>query len=351
MKPVHFLLNFRKVSNFTRSNRRKIAMLVMALLAGLGQFVRFMLFPDISFSFHLVSFLLSFVAVYFIWSFLDLVDKMLTVYIPLSKSIWKRILVQIAITTLFMMVLRYFMITYLEAYIPFKLNTVFRFTAYLVDVIVICLINLGYFTFHFFEEWKKTELHEKQLEKDFADMQFENLKNQLNPHFLFNSLTSLNSLIYENQELASQFLKQLSRVYRYLLEHKQSDLVSLQTEGVFIANYIALLKTRFNDALEIHLNLLDQDLEKKVVPVTLQVLLENAIKHNRLSPEQPLTIEIYTDGDYLIIANNKQLKLYVEASNKQGLTRLKQLYSYLSNREIMVYEDDVQFMIKVPLLA
>jgi len=334
-----------------KSNRRKIAILVMGFLAALGQMVRYFLFPDITLAMHLVSFLLSFLAVYFIWSVLDFVDKLLTKYLPFSKSIWKRVIVQIGITSFFMMALRSLMFWLAKDYFPLQLNTVFVFTAYMVDFIVICLINLGYFTFHFFEEWKKTELHEKQLEKEHADMQFENLKNQLNPHFLFNSLSSLNSLIFENQELASQFLKQLSRVYRYLLEHKDKEFVSLQVEGIFIANYIALLKTRFNKALQIHLNLLEEDLEKRVVPVTLQVLLENAIKHNVLSEEKPLRIEVYSDGAHLIVSNNLQLKGIVEDSNKQGLQRLKQLYVYLTPEPVQVQVDEYQFMIKIPLLA
>ncbi len=350
-KAQSFLFSVRRVQNFTQSNRRKIAILVMGLLAALGQLVRYFLFPDITLLMHAVSFVLSFLAVYFIWSVLDFVDKLLTRLLPLSKSIWKRVIVQIAITSTFMMALRSVMFWFAKDYFPIQMNAVFVFTAYMVDFIVICLINLGYFTFHFFEEWKKTELHEKQLEKEHADMQFENLKNQLNPHFLFNSLSSLNSLIFENQELASQFLKQLSRVYRYLLEHKDKEFVSLQVEGIFIANYIALLKTRFNKALEIHLNLLEEDLEKRIVPVTLQVLLENAIKHNVLTEEKPLRIEVYSDGAYLIVSNNLQLKGQVEDSNKQGLQRLKQLYVYLTPEPVVVESDDYQFMIKVPLLT
>lgn len=349
-KAQSFLFSVRRVQNFTQSNRRKIAILVMGLLAALGQLVRFFLFPDITWVMHVVSFVLSFLAVYLIWSVLDFVDKLLTRLLPLSKSIWRRVIVQIGITSVFMMALRSVMFWLAKDFFPIDMNAVFVFTAYMVDFIVICLINLGYFTFHFFEEWKKTELHEKQLEKEHADMQFENLKNQLNPHFLFNSLSSLNSLIFENQELASQFLKQLSRVYRYLLEHKDKEFVSLQVEGIFIANYIALLKTRFNKALEIHLNLLEEDLEKRIVPVTLQVLLENAIKHNRLSEEKPLRIEVYSDGGHLIVSNNLQLKLQVEDSNKQGLQRLKQLYVYLTPEPVVVESDAYQFMIKVPLL-
>lgn len=352
-KAQSFLFSVQKVQNFTKSNRRKIAILVMGFLAALGQTVRFFLFPDITLLMHLLSFVLSFIAVYFIWSVLDFVDKILTRYLPFSKSIWKRVVVQIGVTSVFMMVLRSFMFWLLKDHFPaqLQLSNIFVFTAYMVDFIVICLINLGYFTFHFFEEWKKTELHEKQLEKEHADMQFENLKNQLNPHFLFNSLSSLNSLIFENQELASQFLKQLSRVYRYLLEHKDKEFVSLQVEGIFIANYIALLRTRFNKAIEIHLNLLEEDLEKRIVPVTLQVLLENAIKHNMLSEEKPLRIEIYTDGAHLTVSNNLQLKGQVEDSNKQGLHRLKQLYVYLTPEPVLVFADDYQFMIKIPLLV
>ncbi len=350
VKNVPFLLSVRNVQNFTKSNRWKIAVLAMGFLAAIGQLVRYFLFPEISFVLHLISFLLSFVAVYLIWSILDFIDKLLTVKMPLSKGIWRRVVVQIVISSVFMMLLRSLIFWFASDIFPQALERVFVFTAYMVDFIVICLINLGYFTFHFFEAWKKTELHEKQLEKEHADMQFENLKNQLNPHFLFNSLASLNSLIFENQELASQFLKQLSRVYRYLLEHKHKEFVSLQTEAIFITNYIALLKTRFNDALEVHLNLLEEDFEKQIVPVTLQVLLENAIKHNVLSEDKPLRVEIYSDGEFLTVSNNLQLKGSVSDSNKQGLERLRLLYTYLTTKPIAISRDEYQFMIKVPLI-
>src|SRR5262249_11801226 len=152
----------------------------------------------------------------------------------------------------------------------------------------------------------------ERLEKEKSQVQFDNLKNQLNPHFLFNALTSLNSLIFENQSLASEFLQQLSKVYRYVLQNKEKNFVTLQTELDFIQHYVSLLHTRFGPALFIEVEVAAPMREMALVPVTLQILIENALKHNIVDPKRPLKIDIVTMGDYLVVSNNLQVRKRVE---------------------------------------
>ncbi|MFN0215919.1 MAG: histidine kinase [Saprospiraceae bacterium] len=198
------------------------------------------------------------------------------------------------------------------------------------------------------EEREKSLL---EIEKRSAQIRLIALTNHLNPHFLFNSLSSLNSLIFENQQLASDFLQHLSKVYRYLLQHKEKETVSLKNELDFVENYIFLLKTRFEDDIQIEIKTPSNGtLEKGIVPVTLQILIENAVKHNVISAQNPLRICVETEGNTLSVTNNIQRKKQVETSNRQGLESLKALYHYLSDRPLEVLETEEEFSVRLPLI-
>jgi LytS/YehU family sensor histidine kinase len=162
-------------------------------------------------------------------------------------------------------------------------------------------------------------------------------------------LTSLDSLIHENPTLASEFLRQLSKVFRYVLQNKEKVLVSLETESNFIKNYVALLQTRFGESLCINFNISADVLDQQIAPVTLQILIENALKHNIINQANPLIINIFNHEQYLIIENAIQLKKQVETSNGQGLNNLKSLYSFLSFKEVLIEQNEV-FRVKIPLI-
>jgi two-component system, LytTR family, sensor kinase len=208
------------------------------------------------------------------------------------------------------------------------------------------IINLGFFTYHFIVRWRFSVIQNERLEREKTQVQFDNLKNQLNPHFLFNALSSLNSLIMEDQRLASEFVQQLSRVYRYVLQFKDQSSVNLTTELNFIQHYVSLLQTRFKEAITISIEVDKNAKDHRIVPVTLQIL----IKHNIISEEQPLTIEIFNSGDYLVVSNNLQLRKHVESSNKQGLKNMESLYGFLSDKPVQIEQTDIRFSVKVPLL-
>lgn len=278
---------------------------------------------------------------------------------PYDSGIATRLIIQILITLIFLNLLTQFVL-YLAIHI-FKIEKfdllvhqeytkLARIAGQLAQLLIVVLLNVGHFTYYSLQKWRESALRATNLEKEKSQVQFDNLKNQLNPHFLFNSLTSLDSLIQENPPLARDFLQQLSKVFRYVLKNKEKGLVSLETELAFIKHYVALLKTRFGESLQVDFAITDDTLDLQVTPVTLQILIENAIKHNIINESNPLTIHIKSAGDTLLIENNIQKKKQVENSNGQGLINLRTLYSFLSNREIEVSEKDAVFLVKIPLI-
>ncbi|HWR33234.1 MAG TPA: histidine kinase, partial [Chitinophagaceae bacterium] len=190
----------------------------------------------------------------------------------------------------------------------------------------------------------------QELEKEKTVVMYESLKQQLNPHFLFNSLTSLSGLIETNQQGAVKFLEQMSGIYRYILKSGNNETVLIKEELDFVQLYINLQKTRFKNGLKVNTTIPDEYLHYKIAPVTLQNLIENAIKHNIIDPASPLVIEIFIDGDYLVVKNNLQRKNVVETSNKKGLAQFASLYQYLSELPVLIEESGKEFKIKIPLI-
>jgi two-component system LytT family sensor kinase len=310
----------------------------------------YFLFPQMKTEYHWYSFCFSLAVITSCWELIKFLNKKLNVVMPFSHGVTKRIIVQIALSLLSVLPIIITLLSFILDYLPPEMTKIVSATFYLLYFTSTCLINAGFFADHFFDQWKKSILHSTQLEKEKARVQYDNLKNQLNPHFLFNSLTSLDGLIYKNQELASAFLHQLSRVYRYVLENKEKELVSLKTEVTFVRNYIELLMTRFDDGLIIDMNVSEEALERNIVPVTLQIMIENALKHNIIDQDTPLKIYIYDRNEYLFIENNLQKKTQVEFSNKQGLDNFKNLYLYLSNKKVEIEETSEKFSIGIPLI-
>ncbi|HMS98963.1 MAG TPA: histidine kinase [Saprospiraceae bacterium] len=188
------------------------------------------------------------------------------------------------------------------------------------------------------------------LEKEKTAVMYENLKQHLNPHFLFNSLTSLGSLIRINPKEAGDFLDKMSKVYRYILKNKDNETVPLSEELRFVELYIQLQQTRFGEGLKIEIDIPEESLHRKIAPVTLQNLVENAIKHNIADVDDPLFIRLYIADDYLIVENKLNRKSYVETSNKQGLNSMVSLYKFLSDRPLIVSESQDIWLVKIPLI-
>jgi ligand-binding sensor domain-containing protein len=190
----------------------------------------------------------------------------------------------------------------------------------------------------------------QMLEKEKALVMYESLKQQLNPHFLFNSLTSLSSLIQQDQKVAKEFLDQMSKIYRYILQNRDSELVPLIDDMKLAEVYTKLQQTRFQQGLQVNINVNEGSYHRKIVPVSLQNLMENAIKHNIIDIDTPLIIDIFTEDGHVVVRNNLQKKNFVETSNKQGLANMKSLYHYLTGKAIIIEEAEKYFTVKIPLV-
>lgn len=241
-----------------------------------------------------------------------------------------------------------------EKTVNITIHQIFYKTWWFISLIALFIAAgvAAFFRYRLLQREKIMVLNNKAqlLEKEKTLVMYENLKEHLNPHFLFNSLTSLSSLIRVDQQMAGDFLEKMSKVYRYILKNRYNETVPLSEELNFVNMYIQLQKTRFENGLDVKINIDDELLYRKIPPVTLQNLVENAIKHNIADPESPLIIELLTEGDYLIVRNNLQRKKFVETSNKQGLAHMISLYHYLSRKPMVVREGEDYFTVKVPLL-
>lgn len=206
----------------------------------------------------------------------------------------------------------------------------------------------------FMNEWKKAskkEVVEQKLIAKSANAQFESLKNQLDPHFLFNSLNVLSSLIDENPNQAQRFTSSMSKIYRYVLEQKDKELVTVEEELDFAKTYCELLKTRFEDSVDFEFNVNENDRKSFVVPLSLQLLLENCIKHNFATSAKPLKIKIYSENGNLIIENNLQQREQVKESAGIGLSNIVQRYALLTKHNVYVEKSDAFFKVKIPMLT
>jgi len=219
----------------------------------------------------------------------------------------------------------------------------------IIESVVTVLIASILFSIGFFQAWRESAVNEERLKSESLAHQYKALQNQVNPHFLFNSLNTLSSLVYKDQDQAVKFIKQLSEVYRYVLEHKDAEVVELSTELTFVKNYVFLQKIRHGNSLNVSFNMKNSALVK-VIPMSLQMLIENAIKHNIVSEENPLFIEVNHNSEYVIVKNNLQHKTSVKDSGGIGLHNLKSRYELLSDKPILVEENDTDFIVRIPVL-
>jgi sensor histidine kinase YesM len=228
-------------------------------------------------------------------------------------------------------------------------------------IFTVIVVTAVFESINAFEKWEKTLRETEQLKKLHLQTQFEGLKSQINPHFLFNSLNSLSSLIEEDTEQAERFVEEMSSVYRYLLRSNETQLVRLSDELAFANSYFHLLSTRYGENIRLEQAVDANYTDFLLPPLTLQLLLENAVKHNVILPEQPLHILIETaqpnnvqedteDAGRLVIRNNLQRKSTRVLSNQVGLANITTQYRLLGGGEVVVKEDGDFFTVTLPLI-
>jgi two-component system LytT family sensor kinase len=231
-----------------------------------------------------------------------------------------------------------------ETWVPLKLNLIYAWLANLL----FHLLNAIMF---YFTEYKSKWMEAEELKRMTAQAELQLVKNQINPHFLFNNLNVLSALILKNRDEANKFIEEFSKVYRYILNNHDKELVDVKTEVDFIKPYIFLMEKRFSESLKININI-SKDYEGfYIIPASLQMLIENAIKHNVVSKTRPLVIDIHSNGNNtIVVSNNLQLRDSVEYSTKIGLSNITKRYLLVSGREVKIDKSKEEFIVTLPLL-
>ena len=232
-----------------------------------------------------------------------------------------------------------------ETFIPLKLNLIYAWLANLL----FHLLNAIVF---YFSEYKTKTLEAETFKRMSSQAELQVVKNQVNPHFLFNNLNVLSSLILQNNAEANKFIEEFSKVYRYILNNHEKELVALETELHYIDPYIFLLQKRFTSGLQVALNIPVEYKKLLIVPAALQILVENAIKHNIVSRQRPLHIAIHINGDNtIVVSNNLQAKQTTEKSTGIGLQNIIKRYNLVSNREVLINQESNHFTVTLPLIS
>jgi len=288
---------------------------------------------------------------FIMWILLWRGNNILTHYIN-GKISWfkfpvKRLVVGLITTVGYTLTAVIGAMVFFEWVFDFNFGRSFVWTIYFSIGITI-LISLILHSREFLLRGIKATLNAEVLEKETIRAKYESLKSQVSPHFLFNSLNALTNLVYEDQEKAVKFIKQLSDVYRYVLDTRDKEVVPLEEEKKFLNSYIFLQQIRFGGNLKCDVNLGDEP--ARVAPLVLQMLVENAIKHNVISEESPLTIRIYLEDGYIVVDNDLNKKAVIRSESQGiGLDNIIHRYEFLSDKKVDVTETDT-FRVKLPII-
>lgn len=283
------------------------------------------------------------------------IDAWMNAKFPWQASPIKRILVQLPVSLVFTTVVMYFAMLGFSVYLcpasTVEKNT-FMVSAMIIGLLVSITMLAIEISMQFFQQWKASLLEVEKYKTESAQAQLQNLKNQINPHFLFNNMSVLSSLVYKDQDKAVDFINQLSKVYRYLLDNKDEELTTLENELTFIHSYIYLLQIRFDTNIHFDIQVPNSYQSLLLPPMALQLLIENAIKHNEISSELPLRILIKAEEQQLIVSNNLQLRSNQvdDDSCKTGIQNIKERYHYFTDKQVEVLNNGHSFTVQIPLL-
>ncbi|MFC2089341.1 sensor histidine kinase [Bacteroidota bacterium] len=273
--------------------------------------------------------------------------------LPWLKYPVKRLIFQVSIMLIYVIVIVFIGFSiwiWLDKNMSFQTLNMMAFQGLKMGLLFMFFSMLIGNTVFFFKNWRQAAIHQEELKRAQITLQFQTLKNQIKPHFLFNSLNSLISLINNEPDKATQFVHKLSDVYRYVLEQSENELVDVSEEVKFLEDYIYLQKIRFGNSLEVNINI---DLGRKslVIPLSLQMIVENAIKHNMVSKEFPLAIYIYsTPENQVVIKNNLHVKDVIENSLGIGIENLKKRIAFFTDETLIIEEGTEEFIVKIPVI-
>lgn len=339
--------------------RKYAAYLIILVVSLLLELIRIPLIPSWKMSHHIGAFFFQSLTLGLMWWVLQSLNRWLDRRMPYGTNVLKRMLLQITVCVLLLSPILFIVDLLTTLFFPPLefITPQFKAIAFTLFVLVIALITLSFYGAHFFTQWRRVieekaafEVQAANAEKEKTIIQYQHLKNQVNPHFLFNTLTSLDGLIHSDPPLASKFVRHLAKVYRYILEQPEGEVVSIEQEFTFLNHYLSMLKIKHKEALQITIDIPSSSLDKGIAMVTSQMLIDNAIKHNIVHSATPLRIHINTEDGFLVFNNNKQIRKQIEISTKQGLLHLRRLYEYLTPTPVEINDGENFFQVKLPLL-
>lgn len=297
----------------------------------------------------------TFLVAAFSWHTNRAVGVFLRNRLPANKDFTKRVAISLALFLLMVSLTITFLFHGYDRYhfLGYSINETDYQWALIISCVVTTFVAFLYEGVRGFEKWNTTIKETEQLKKEYMRSQLLGLKSQVSPHYLFNSLNTLSSLISEDQEAAEKFLDEMSKVYRYLLRNSEEQFVSLKTELQFIESYFHLLKIRHSDGISLKISVDEEAGERVIPPLTLQIILENIFNMNMISRERPLEIEISAvDGEWLVIKNNIQRKIGDDQSDaaEDGLENISNKFRLLSQQSMKVKENGQSRIIELPLI-
>ena len=292
------------------------------------------------------------VIVFIIWLGNEIIDNRLNKRYPWIENAKKRLINQSLLSFVFTSI-TLFALMYLLHQLRFGDGRIINrkmieiFPPAILFTLALLAVKIGS---EFFNALKDSLLEVEKYKTESANAQLQNLKNQLNPHFLFNNLSVLTSLIYKNQDKAANFINELAKVYRYVLDTKNSELVSLQEELDFLNHYIYLLKIRFDDSILFEIKIEESKKSEYILPMCLQTVVENTIQHNEASQANPLKVLIYSQNNSLVIENTIKLRTNDVTSSKTGLKNIEMRYSFYTDEKVIVSNNGAIFKVILPLI-
>lgn len=298
-----------------------------------------------------IELIIDFSYTFSIWQGVRFIWLNLRNWFPLYTQTRKRLVLLILTVLIYTLVVKVVIFLLTTEVFPSVAATKVRFwDGYWISFVPIVVVTLLYECTFFFWAWRTNVQKTESLARENVQSQLEALKNQLDPHFLFNSLNTLASLIEDENLPAHTYLEQLADVYRYVLVSRDKNVVTLEEEMAFLDAYIYLNKTRYRENLQVEMDITPEAYHRHVAPLSLQLLVENAIKHNVVSKENPLKIKIWQEQDFLSIENNLQQKKTFEKSTKVGLQNIVNRYRLLTVNPVEVWQNEWSFKVKIPLL-
>ncbi|MEM9545662.1 MAG: histidine kinase [Bacteroidota bacterium] len=285
------------------------------------------------------------------WLFMRAIVIQLRVKYPELRESTKRITYGLLLLVLSVFVIDFIGNIILHWIFGFSYHPIRRIRVILPVVIISVMVQAIYEAIYHFVKLKKAIREEEEAKQMMVQAQLDALRNQAQPHFLFNTLNTLRDIIDENtKEEAKEFVDKIADVYRFILESGNSDLISLRNEMKFVKSYIHIQKERFGDNLQLKYDIPDHAMHLMIVPMSLQLLLENAIKHNVISRSKPLLIDVKVKEDILVVENKIQRKSSQTPSTKLGLKNIERRYNLISSQSPKIANDGVTFKISLPLL-